>query len=171
MCIFLIGVAKVNNYVRLFPLLLVGILSLASWYKKSQQSPYPFKCTSFTTYHLKDVNGRPFSLSVAQDLRFESKTEGYLLFSGRVKSTEGQWLIQRGVALNKGFKVDSDTFKFHIKRISVAPEDNTPERYFTPLIREFSLDDIRMQLDVINIGEKVYIIGSPFSFLFSCVRY
>lgn len=160
-----------NNLLRLLPLIGIGIFSIIIGYKKNHEIPFPFRCTSFATYHLNDVNGKKFTLSVAQDLRFQTSSEGYLLLSGQAKSDEGLWNIQRDIVLSQGAKKDSDTFKFHIKRISVAPEDNLPGEYFTPFIREFTIDDLRMQLDVIKVGEKVYIVGSPFSFLFSCVRY
>ncbi|PWC18277.1 hypothetical protein DDT52_13995 [Brenneria roseae subsp. roseae] len=64
-----------------------------------------------------------------------------------------------------------DTFRYHIKAISVSTTDNTPEPLFNQLLSEFTADSTTLQLDVIQLGKQAYLIGGPVSYLFTCVTY
>lgn len=138
---------------------------------KDRVQPFPFKCTSFVTYHFRNPSEKEFIISVAQDFEFENPANGYLSFSGIVNNQTQQWVIQRRIVFEHGSNVDKNTFLFNSHKILISSEDNVPEMYFKPLLREFSLDDSHVQLDVTNIERNMYLIGSPFSNIFNCVRY
>lgn len=67
--------------------------------------------------------------------------------------------------------VDDDTLRFTISRISRSPVDNTPEQIFGVLLDEYTTSQDALQLDVIRLQHEVWVIGSPASYLMTCIQY
>ncbi|MBJ7221532.1 hypothetical protein JG725_06570 [Brenneria sp. L3-3C-1] len=152
----------------------IGILSLLivlfAVLFSSQHTIWPFKCSAFTRYNLsQDDNHLEFYL--AQDLRFQDKNSGYFLLNGRAIHNENITVLNRTLHLGQGGKIDSDTFRYQINDIVASPTDNTPDALFNQLLAELIIDNRTLQLDVIPIQDKSYLIGGPISYLFTCTTY
>ncbi|PWC11890.1 FidL-like protein [Brenneria corticis] len=135
-----------------------------------QNTTFPFKCSGFTRYDL-GRNGSVLDYHLAQDLRFQSANAGYFLLNGHVSTGDKDMTLSRTINLDKGGKLDQDTFRYHIKAVTASATDNTPEPLFNQLLSEFTTDSATLQLDVIQLGKQAYLIGGPISYLFTCVAY
>lgn len=138
---------------------------------KFQNNDFPFRCSGFVRYDLEHTENGKHEFLVAQDLRFQTRDSGYLIFSGQVNLPNKTVQLNRTVELNQGEKIDNNTYRYHIQNIKASPTDNAPAEVFNLLLGEFTADPTSMQLDVDKLGKKDYLISGPLSSLFTCVRY
>lgn len=132
---------------------------------------FPFKCYGFVEYHLFSGN-QPIIFKVSQDIRLFSKSEGKINFRGQVVNDNGGIMqLNRTQALTGGKSVDDDTLLFRISRIARSPVDNTPEQIFDVLLNEYTTSQDALQLDIIRLKSEIWLIGSPASYLMTCVKY
>jgi len=140
-------------------------------YLRHQADSFPFRCATFTRYDLSRKEGGHLDFNVTQDLRFQNRNSGYFLLNGQVTSGEVTTLLNRRINLTTGDKIDYDTYRYKISEIITASTDNTPDKTFNMLLAELTLGPSYLQLDVIKVDDKSYLIGGPLSYLFTCQRY
>ena len=150
---------------------LVWVLIVLSAIIAFRQRPDPpFRCSAFTRYNLSRDN-HDITLSVAQDLRLMPAPDGYLLMNGRAVSDGAGTVLNRVIRLGDGGKIDEDTYRYHIDKIIVSSTDTTPDALFKQLLTELTTDNETLQLDVVHIEGKAFLIGGPVSYLFTCTTY
>ena len=132
---------------------------------------YPFRCSTFTRYDLSRRDGARKEFTITQDLRFIDKNSGYLLLNGQVRDDDKVTTLNRRINLIHGGKVDYETYRYRIDKIITSATDNTPDALFNKLLAELTLDSSYLQIDVIQVDKKSYLIGGPLSYLFTCQRY
>ncbi len=130
----------------------------------------PLRCYSFTQYDLGG-EGQTLKFNVAQDLRLYKDGTGYFLLNGRVLINNEEKNLGRTLILNRGEVRGSNTAHYSISRIIISPTDNTDNPTFEKLLAEFTGDPETLQLDVINVGHHTFMMGSPLSFVFTCVAF
>lgn len=140
-------------------------------YYKRQADDLPFRCSAFSRYDLSRNNEKKIRFVVSQDLRFTDLSSGYLLLNGQVTFGDEITILNRRLALNEGNKIDSDTYRYKIRRIITSTNDTTPDAVFNRLLVEITLDSTHLQLDMTQVDKKTYLIGAPISYLFTCQRY
>lgn len=138
---------------------------------KFQNNDFPLRCTGFVRYDLSRDQGSLPTFLVAQDLRFQSEENGHLVFVGQVNMPNKTLQLNRTVEFDQGKKIDSNTYRYHIRDIQISPTDNTPAEVFNLLLGEFTADPTSMQLDVDRLGREGFRISGPVSSLFTCVIY
>ncbi len=151
-------------------LLSVAVLLAGFWICNEKTLRFPFKCIGFVEYHLVSGN-HPVTLSLSQDIRLFSKAEGKINFRGQVEDNGRVTQLNRTLTLTGGMAVDDDTLRFTISLISRSPIDNTPEQIFDVLLDEYTTSQNALQLDVIRLQREVWVIGSPASYLMTCIQY
>ncbi|WP_371245258.1 FidL-like protein [Pantoea sp. KPR_PJ] len=153
-------------------LLVVLILAAigADYFTRYAQT-YPFRCSTFTRYDLSRTNAEPKEFAVSQDLRLIEKNTGYLLLNGQVTDGNNVTVLNRTIELTSGDKTDYDTWRYRIDKVVKSSTDNTPDTVFDTLLAELTLDASFLQLNVIKVDQKSYLIGGPLSFWFTCQRY
>jgi len=132
---------------------------------------FPFRCTNFSRYDLTLKERERLVFTVTQDLRFQNHHSGYLLLNGKVTSGEVTTLLNRRINLITGDKIDYDTYRYRIGGIVKSSTDNTSDKAFNMLLAELTLGPFYLQLEVMKVDDKVYLIGGPLSDLFICRRY
>jgi len=94
-----------------------------------------------------------------------------MLLNGQVTSADEVTTLNRRIALSEGHKIDSDTYRYKIRTIITSTNDTTPDTLFNLLLTEITLDPTYLQLDIMQVDNKTYLIGGPLSYLFTCQRY
>ncbi|WP_422882767.1 FidL-like protein [Pantoea agglomerans] len=138
---------------------------------KPRINDLPFRCSAFSRYDLSRHDDQKIEFAVSQDLRFIDSGSGYLLLNGQVTFGDKVTTLNRRIALSAGNKIDSDTYRYKIRTIITATNDNTPDAVFNLLLAEITLDPGYLQLDMTQVDKKTYLIGGPLSYLFTCQRY
>ena len=108
---------------------------------------------------------------MSQDLRFIDLNSGYLLLNGQVTFGDSVTTLNRRIALSDGEKIESDTYRYKIRKIITSTNDTTPDAVFNQLLAEITLDPTYLQLGVRQIDEQAYLISGPLSYLLTCKRY
>jgi len=147
------------------------MLLIGTDYFRKRTEAFPFRCATFTRYELSRKEGNHLDFAVTQDLRFQNHDSGYLLLNGQVTSGNNTTLLNRRLILNNGDKIDYDTYRYQIGKIITSSTDTTPNVIFNMLLAELTLDPSYLQLDVVKVDEKSFLIGGPLSYLFTCQRY
>lgn len=147
------------------------MLLIGTDYFRKRTEAFPFRCATFTRYDLSRKEGNHLDFAVTQDLRFQNHDSGYLLLNGQVTSGNNTTLLNRRLILNTGDKIDYDTYRYQIGKIIASSTDTTPDPVFNMLLSELTLDPSYLQLDVVKVDEKTFLIGGPLSYLFTCQRY
>lgn len=147
------------------------VLSIALDYFSNRAETFPFRCATFTRYDLSRKEEKHLDFAVTQDLRFQNRDSGYLLLNGQATNGDETTLLNRRIILTRGDKVDYDTYRYQIGKIITSSTDTTPDATFNTLLAELTLDPSFLQLNVIKVDEKSYLIGGPLSYLFTCQRY
>lgn len=147
------------------------MLLIGTQYIRNTADSFPFRCATFTRYDLSRKEGNRLDFNVTQDLRFQNRNSGYLLLNGQVISGDNTTLLNRRLILTTGDKIDYDTYRYKISQIITSATDTTPDAIFNILKAELTLDPSYLQLDVVKVDEKSYLIGGPLSYLFTCQRY
>ncbi|KGD72664.1 FidL-like protein [Pantoea vagans] len=140
-------------------------------YFRNQANDLPFRCSAFSRYDLSRHDGKRTEFTVSQDLRFIDLNSGYMLLNGQVTSADEVTTLNRRIALSEGHKIDSDTYRYKIRTIITSTNDTTPDTLFNLLLTEITLDPTYLQLDIMQVDNKTYLIGGPLSYLFTCQRY
>jgi len=140
-------------------------------YFRHQANDLPFRCSAFSRYDLSRHDGKRTEFTVSQDLRFIDLNSGYMLLNGQVTSADEVTTLNRRIALSEGHKIDSDTYRYKIRTIITSTNDTTPDTLFNLLLTEITLDPTYLQLDIMQVDNKTYLIGGPLSYLFTCQRY
>lgn len=140
-------------------------------YSKQPVKDLPFHCSAFSRYDLSREAGSRFDFTVSQDLRFTNMHSGYLLLNGQAMNGEQVTILNRRIVLSEGNKIDSDTYRYKIRKIVTSTNDTTPDGVFNRLLTEIILDPTLLQLDITQLDKKIYLISGPLSYLFSCKRY
>lgn len=153
--------------VALIALLIFAIIR----YKKHQVNDLPFRCYAFSHYDLGRHDGDKIVFDVSQDLHFIDLHSGYLLLNGQVTSGDKVTMLNRRIALSAGNKIENDTYRYKIRTIISSTNDTTPDAVFNQLLAEISLDPTHLQLQIIQIDRKTYLISGPLSYLFTCQHY
>lgn len=151
-------------------LLSAAILLAGFWLYDARPLRFPYKCIGFVEYHLVSGN-HPVTLSVSQDIRLFSQAQGKINFRGQVDDNGRVTQLNRTLTLTGGTPVDDDTVRFTISRITRSPIDNTPDQIFGVLLDEYTTSQDALQLDVIRLQPDVWVIGSPASYLMTCIQY
>jgi len=152
-------------------LVVLVVLLIGTDYFRKRTEVFPFRCATFTRYDLSRKEGSHLDFAVTQDLRFQNHDSGYLLLNGQVISANNTTLVNRRLILSTGGKIDYDTYRYQISKIVTSSTDTTPDPVFNMLLAELTLDPSYLQLDVVKVDEKSYLIGGPVSYLFTCQRY
>lgn len=132
---------------------------------------FPFRCTTFSRYDLTIKEREHLVFTVTQDLRFQNHHSGYLLLNGQVTRGGVTTLLNRRINLITGDKIDYDTYRYRISGIVKSLTDNTPDKAFNMLLAELTLGPFYLQLEVMKVDDKDYLVGGPLSDLFICRRY
>lgn len=157
--------------IKIAACLLLAIILLAGfWFYAAKPLRFPFKCIGFVEYHLISGNN-PITLSLSQDIRLFSQAEGKINFRGQVDDDGRITQLNRTLTLTGGKPVDDDTLRFTISRITRSTVDNTPEPFFGVLLDEYVTSQDALQLDLIRLQPEVWVIGSPASYLMTCIQY
>ena len=152
--------------------IVVMVLLLTSiTYFINRTDAYPFRCLTFTRYDLSRKDDARSVFAVTQDLRFLNPDSGYLLLNGQVRDGEKVTILNRKLNLISGEKIDGDTYRYRIDKVITSSTDNTADDLFNRLLAELTLDPSWLQLDVMKVDNKSYVIGGPLSYLFTCQRY
>lgn len=147
------------------------MLLIGTDYFRKRTEAFPFRCATFTRYELSRKEGSHLDFAVTQDLRFQNYDSGYLLLNGQVTSGDNTTLVNRRLILTKGGKIDYDTYRYQISKIITSSTDTTPDTVLNMLLAELTLGPSYLQLNVVKVDEKSYLIGGPLSYLFTCQRY
>jgi len=161
---------RISIALAVIPAALV-VLFIGLKYFTNREEAFPFRCATFTRYDLSRTEGKHLDFAVTQDLRFQTRDSGYLLLNGQVTNGEETTLLNRRIILTTGDKVDYDTYRYRIAKTITSATDTTPDATFNMLLAELTLDPSYLQLDVIKVDEKAYLISGPLSYLFTCQRY
>lgn len=140
-------------------------------YFKPRTNDLPFRCSTFSRYDLSRHDNKKIEFAVSQDLRFINSDSGYLLLNGQTTFGDEVTTLNRRIALSAGHKLDSDTYRYTIRKIITSTNDSTPDAVFSLLLAEITLDPGYLQLDINQVDKKTYLIGGPLSYLFTCQRY
>ncbi len=130
----------------------------------------PFKCTFFTHYDFSK-NQSELSFALTQDMRFYSKDSGYVIFNGKVNINGETKKLNRSLLLDNGMFLQGKTISYHIKEMKKSMLDDTPDNVFKLLLGEYTFNPETFQIDVFPLDKKSYVIGGPYSFISSCIRY
>lgn len=130
----------------------------------------PFKCTFFTHYDF-GKNQSDLTFSVTQDMRFYSKESGYVIFNGKVTINGETKKLNRSLLLSDGVFLQGKTISYHIKDMKKSMLDDTPDNVFKMLLGEYTFNPETFQIDIFPLDKKSYIVGGPYSFISSCIRY
>lgn len=149
---------------------LVALFIATAWFTHRAES-YPFRCATFNRYDLSRNEGKRLEFAVTQDLRFQNKNSGYLLINGQATDGDVDSILNRRLILTQGDKIDSNTYRYQINKVVTSSTDTTPDSIFNALLAELTLDPSYLQLEVIKIDEKSWLMSGPLSYLFTCQRY
>jgi len=152
-------------------LLVLTLAAISAQYFTYYADAYPFRCSTFTRYDLSRSDEARKDFAVTQDLRLIEQHSGYLLLNGQVTDGDKVTVLNRKINLIDGDKIDHNTYRYRIDKIITSSTDNTPDAIFNKLLAELTLDPSYLQLDVIKVDQKSYLIGGPLSYLFTCQRY
>ncbi|SFT62670.1 FidL-like putative membrane protein [Kosakonia arachidis] len=150
--------------------LLIVIFSVI-YFLSHKNKDFPFRCSTFSRYDLSRSAEKNIEFAISHDLRFETKSDGYLLLNGQAEVDGHTFILNRRIVFINGAKLDDDTYKYKIDEIITSTIDNTPNEFFNLLLAEITLDPSYLQLDVDKVDEGSYLIGGPLSYLFICQRY
>ncbi len=162
---------KRTTTIALAVMILLALISLGAVTFMRHVDDFPFRCSTFTRYDLSRKEGVSIEFALKHDLRFQDKSSGYLLLNGQVTYGDKVTTLNRRIILNQGDKIDYDTYRYHIDNIIKSSTDNTPDAAFNHLLAELMLDPSSLQLNVVQLDKKTYLIGGPLSHLFTCQRY
>jgi len=151
--------------------ILLLLLFAAINFYRHQETDLPFRCSAFSRYDLSRQEGKRVEFAVSQDLRFIDLNSGYLLLNGQVTFGDSVTTLNRRIALSDGEKIESDTYRYKIRKIITSTNDTTPDAVFNQLLAEITLDPTYLQLGVRQIDEQAYLISGPLSYLLTCKRY
>lgn len=149
---------------------LVALFIATAWFTHRAES-YPFRCATFNRYDLSRHEGKRLEFAVTQDLRFQNKNSGYLLINGQATNGDVDTILNRRIILTQGEKTDGNTYRYQINKVVTSSTDTTPDGMFNALLAELTLDPTYLQLDIVKVDEKTYLMSGPLSYLFTCQRY
>lgn len=156
---------------KYFLMAVIFLISIISFFLFQRMSIYPFKCIAFSEYHLLR-KGSGIIFNVSQDLRFYNEKIGFFNIRGVVEDDKGgRYIIDRKINLTRGKRIDNDTVEYNFGNIDKGEIDDTSEELYEILISEFTSSKESLQLDLINPGENVWVIGTSTSFVMTCYAY
>jgi len=152
--------------------MLAAILALGTYVvKKNFESiEMPFRCQGVTEYNLGEDDD-VVRFSVNQDLRLEADARSVFLVKGSVFHGKEKYTLNRAFELSELKKIDKDTVVLRIDKITAAGIDNTPDVLFNVYLDDIVFEPQSLQLDIVYLGKKAWLIGNPMQFFFTCARY
>lgn len=134
---------------------------------KNDNQDASFRCNGPTRYILETGEFR-----VSQDLRIVGLKSAYFTLEGYYQGPDGQHKrLHRVIYMNNGGKTYRNTYLFHIDSIHSSVNDTLTDEEFYKLLMEFTPDKTMMSLDINHVSEKLYLIGTAQSYMFTCNSY
>ena len=151
---------------------LVIILALGGYIvkKEFEAIPMPFRCQGVTEYNLGD-DSHEVTFSVNQDLRLEANARSVFLVRGNVFSAKEKYNLNRAFELSGLQAIDKDTVILKIDRIVKSELDNTPDILFNIYLDEIVIEPDVLQLDIVPLIKRAWLISNPVQFIYPCARY
>lgn len=153
-------------------IMLVFIMVLGGYIAKKQLETIqvPFRCQGITEYNLGE-DDNPVKFSVNQDLRLEANARSLFLVKGNVFYGKEKYTLSRAFELSDLKKIDKDTVILNINKIITSEMDNTPDKLFNIYLDEIAFEPETMQIDIVYLRKKAWLIGNPMQFIYTCARY
>lgn len=153
--------------------ILLGFVVAAGAYivkKESEAIQMPFRCQGLTEYNLGE-DGHEVKLSINQDLRLEANARSIFLIRGNASDGNEKYNLNRVFELSGLQAIDKDTVILKIDRIVKSKSDNTPDALFNIYLDELVFEPRTLQLDIVYLDKKAWLISNPMQFFYSCARY
>lgn len=152
-------------------ILAAAIPALFGWYVHfNDHISLPFKCSYKTNYFYSDNDGVS-KINLIQDLRIYSPHSAYFILTGTAQIAGKTYHVKRSLMLDSGDVSQGETFLFNIKKSSRMDGDDVPDAIISKIIHEYSIDPDTLQFDIFPLRYRTYLIGGPYSFVSTCLRY
>lgn len=158
---------KWSKHILMSFILVLGVYIII---KEFKGIPLPFRCGGVTEYNLGD-DGHEVTFNVNQDLRLEGNARSVFLIRGNVFSGKAKYNLNREFELSGLQDIDKDTVILKIDRIVKSELDNTPDALFNIYLDEIVIAPETLQLDIVHLSKRSWLISNPLQFIYPCVRY
>jgi DNA-binding winged helix-turn-helix (wHTH) protein len=162
----LIIMIKINH--KIIPTFILALLITASlivWTIYNRQEK-DFNCTGSILMTIEQMSGNDVQFNAALNLGISS-SKATILIKGKMLENGRTSIIQRQLLLKDSYNGTN----FKVERVNKGKLDMISDHAFALLLSELSESDENFYIYSHPIRDDIFLIGGPFSYLFTCKRY